>query len=353
MAASQIDMSLAPVKTIPTISVFSGLDEDWRWYEEDSLGKANWDFHTEEPKTFLERKIVRPRISRAAGAFRCVLSARRLSSVAVAAFSQYNTMWAAIALQVLGVKTPLLSFSFHFARLPEGLRLRLLKWAFSRVDRFLVHSEAERERYARHFGIAVERFDLVRWGVEFSSVQIPDAPRPFEFPYICALGKDGRDYRTLIEAMKQLPKLTLIVVAQPYNLTGVDIPENVKIHCNIPRDQALNILKHSEFMALPLEGSETSCGHITLVSAMFYKKAIVATKSSGIVDYFPPVYDAPKPGAGDVSGWVEALRSMADDPDRLERCGMTGSAFSHQYCTHEASYRGTMEVFRKAGIAID
>jgi hypothetical protein len=86
---------------------------------------------------------------------------------------------------------------------------------------------------------------------------------------------------------------------------------------------------------------------------MFYEKAIVATKSSGIADYFPQVYDAPKPGAKDVSGWVDALRSMADDPDRLERCGLAGAAFSHQYCTHEASYRGTMDVFLKAGIAID
>ncbi|WP_263354810.1 glycosyltransferase family protein [Acidicapsa acidisoli] len=275
-----------------------------------------------------------------------------MSSSAVAACSQYNTMWAAIALRVLAVQIPLLSFSFHFPRLPKGLRLLIMKWAFSRVERFMVHSEAEKERYAKHFGLSVERFQLVRWGVQPSSVQIEDLPPPIESPYICALGKDGRDYRTLIEAMKMLPELTLIAVAQPYNLTGIDIPKNVKIYCDIPLVEATNILKHSQFMALPLESDETSCGHITLVSAMYCKKAIVATSSSGIADYFPVGYDAPKIAAGDVEGWVKALGAMAADHDRLERCAIAGEKFAYEYCSRDASYRGTMDVFRKGGIVI-
>jgi glycosyltransferase involved in cell wall biosynthesis len=261
-------------------------------------------------------------------------------------------MWTAFALRLLGVRVPLLSISFHFPRLPKGMRLHLLKWAFSRVERFQVHSEVEKERYARHFGIPVDRFDLVRWGVEPSTVHIDDAPPPIDCPYICALGKDGRDYGTLIEAMKRLPELTLVLVAQPYNLTGVDIPNNVKIYCDIPRDEALNILKHSQFMALPLEDDDTSCGHITLVSAMFFRKSIIATNSSGIADYFPLGYDAPRVAAGDVDGWVKAIRTMADDRARQQRCAAAGEKFVYQYCSHDAAYRGTMELFRKAGILI-
>ena len=114
--------------------------------------------------------------------------------------------------------------------------------------------------------------------------------------------------------MKQLPELSLVLVAQPYNLIGCEIPGNVKVYCDIPRTEALNILKHSQFMALPLETNETSCGHITLVSAMFCHKAIVATGSTGIADYLPPDYAAPRVAAGDVDGWVKTLREMAKDP---------------------------------------
>jgi glycosyltransferase involved in cell wall biosynthesis len=153
--------------------------------------------------------------------------------------------------------------------------------------------------------------------------------------------------------MKQLPELTLILVAQPYNLLGCEIPENVKVYCDIPRDEALNILKHSQFMALPLESNETSCGHITIVSAMFHHKAIIATGSTGIADYFPPDYAAPRVAAGDVDGWVTALREMVRDPERIDRCATMAERFGRLYCTHDAAFRTTMGIFRKAGIRID
>ena len=289
---------------IPIISVFHGCGADWTWFAKETQGRAIWDFHTEIPKTWIERKITRPRLSRIMGAIRCVRSAKRRSSVAVAALSQFNTMWTVIAMKLLGPKVPLLSFAFHFSKLPTGLRLKANKMGLFACRSISGKFRSRKRAIAKHFGIPVERFDFVRWGVEVSSVKIEDAPRPMEPSYISALGKDGRDYATLVAAMKQVPELTLVLVVQPYNLNGVDIPENVKVYCNIPRDQALNILKHSQFMALPLESRETSCGHITLVSAMFCHKAILATQSSGIVDYFPDGYDAPSVPPGDVSGWV-------------------------------------------------
>jgi glycosyltransferase involved in cell wall biosynthesis len=337
---------------IPTIVVFSGLPASWQWYAKDCEGRARWIFHTEEPRTLLERCIHRPRLSRVFNAFRCVQSARRTSAAAVASLSQFNTFWTALALRLLHVNKPLLAITFHFPKLPTGIRLLLSKWAFSHVERFSVHSEAERQRYARHFHIPVERFDFVRWGVEPSSVDIVERPAPLQCPYVCALGKDGRDYRTLIEAMKRLPHLALVLVVQRYNIAGIDLPENVKVYFDIPRDDALNVLKHSQFMALPLESDDTSCGHITLVSAMFCRKAIVTTRSSGIEDYFPPDYDAPKVPVGDIDGWVRALQEMNTDPERLERCGAAGEEFGRQYCSHDASFRSTMEVFRRAGVPI-
>ncbi len=339
-------------KTVPTICVFSGNEAGWRWYEEDSRGQVRWIFHDEEPKNFIERRIRRPRLSRIFGALRCIQSAEGESAVAIAAHSQFCTMWTAILLRLLGNKRPLLSFSFHFSKLPTGARLLIAKWAFSRVTRFCVHSGPERLRYARHFGLPVDRFEMIHWGVHPSSVEVADAPAPYQGPYICALGKDGRDYATLIEAMTSLPDMALIVVVQPYNLAGIEIPANVMVKFNIPREEALNVLKHSQFMALPLESNETSCGHITLVSAMFCGKAIVATRSTGIADYFPPDYGAPTVAAGDVNGWVEALRTMDGDTKRLERCADAGQKFSRLHCSHNAAFLRTMEFIRRAGVEI-
>ncbi len=344
--------TVEPMGSIPVVSVFSPSDSEWDWFAKDCEGESLWDFHTEEPRSFLGRKIESPRLCRVLGAFRCALSAKRLSSNVVVALSAKSLIWLVFALRLCQIRIPLLAFSYHFTELPKGARRWIVRWAASRVQRFQVHSEAERARYADYLGIPVERFDLVRFGVAPSSMSIEATPPPIDGPYVCALGKDGRDYRTLIEAMKRLPNMTLIIVAQPYNLRQIEMPENVKVFCNVPRDKALNILKHSLFMALPLKSEGTSCGHITLVSAMYYHKAIVATRSSGIADYFPEGYDAPQVLAGDVDGWTNAIRAMCTDPERLEKCAAAGEDFAHQHCSHDACFRGTMGVFRNAGFKV-
>lgn len=336
----------------PTILVFSPHPSSWRWYEADTANRVNWLFHTEEPQSVLERKITKPRLSRIVGALRCARQAKQRTASALAAHSQFSTFWSSLALRVFGANVPLLSFSFHYARLPEGLRLTLAKWAFARVTRFVVHSEAERSRYANHFSIPKDRFQLVRWGVEPSSTLIGEGPPLIPGVYVCAVGKDGRDYRTLIEAMRDLPEMRLIVVAQPHNLQDVKIPDNVQVLCNIPMDQAMNILKNSLFMALPLETDTTSCGHITIVSAMFCKKAIVATGSEGISDYFPDDYAAPSVRAGDVDGWKVALSSMARDAAMRMQCEHVGYNFAYENCSHDAALRSSLSVFEAAGVPI-
>ena len=344
-------MTIHSTEELPTICVFSGNSPAWNWYASDCQDQVRWIFYNEDPKSLLETTIHRPKLSRIFGAFRCVRGAIRERAVAIAAHSQVGTMWCAIALRLLRVPTPLLSFSFHFSELPTGIRRALLRWALVRVERFTVHSEPERARYSAHFGIPITRFDLVRWGVRASNVEF-DTPSPVTGRYICALGKDGRDYVTLLNAMRQLPETKLVVVAQPYNLVGVDIPDNVSVFYDIPIDVAIGILKGSQFMVLPLKNDDTSCGHITIVSAMFCRKAIVGTSSSGIADYFPSGYDSPKVPARDVDGWVKALRSMINNPDRVEKCASMGEEFAHSYCSHAEACKNTLAIFRKTGIPI-
>jgi glycosyltransferase involved in cell wall biosynthesis len=332
------------------VSVFCGHGPEWRWFEADSGDAVRWIFTREEPENFLERAITKPKLSRIFGAFRCALRAKKEGSVALAAHGEYGTMWLGAALRLLRINLPLLSFSFHYTELPTGLKLLISRWALRPVARFAVHSEPERARYAEHLGLPVERFELVRWGVR--PPEITTKPPLFAGDYICALGKNARDYRTMIAAMAKLPEVQCVVVAQPYNLEGIAIPENVKVACDIPLVDADNILQYSQFMLLPLDTGTTSCGHITIVAAMHLGKTVVATDSSGIADYFPMDYEAPKPAAGDVDGWVAAVERLRGDAGLRERCEAAGRRFARDYCSHEAAYRRTMEVFAHAGVVL-
>jgi glycosyltransferase involved in cell wall biosynthesis len=335
---------------IPVVSVFCDSTPDWRWFEADSGDAVRWVFTSEAPASLIERKIRKPKLSRIFGALRCALQAKRDGSAALAAHGEYGTMWLGAALRLLHMKQPLLSFSFHYTELPTGMKLLISRWSLQQVARFAVHSEAERARYAQHLGLPVERFELVRWGVR--PPPVTSAPPLFAGDYICALGKNARDYRTMIAALAKLPQVQCVVVAQPFNLEGIAIPENVKVVCNIPLAEADNILQYSQFMLLPLDTGETSCGHITIVAAMHLGKTVVATDSIGIADYFPDGYEAPKPAAGDVDGWVRAIETLTADAALRERCGAQGRVFARDYCSHEAAYQKTMEVFAHAGVKL-
>ncbi|HEY9693952.1 MAG TPA: hypothetical protein V6D15_17250 [Oculatellaceae cyanobacterium] len=220
------------------------------------------------------------------------------------------------------------------------------------VRRFVVHSQFERQQYSKYLQLPIERFDVVRWGVQVPNIENYEPPL-IDGSYICAIGKDRRDYGTLVRAMEKLRHLKLVIVAKPYNLAGIDIPNNVKVLYDIPLHQAMNILKYSQFMALPLDGEDVPCGHITLVWSMLYRKAFVATKSAGITDYIPDNYNAPEVAAFDVDGWVNALREMADNLQRRQRCEDLGDRFARMYCSHEAALKGCCEVLRKEGLTIN
>lgn len=130
-AEGKVIVSIHSSQELPIICicVFSGNSLAWYWYASDCQHQVRWIFYSEDPKSFMEKRIDCPELSRIFGAFRCVRGSIRERAVAIAAHSQVSTMWCAIALRLLRVPTPLLSFSFHFSGLPTGIRRALLSWA--------------------------------------------------------------------------------------------------------------------------------------------------------------------------------------------------------------------------------
>ena len=138
--------------------------------------------------------------------------------------------------------------------------------AFATVDRFIVFSEFERSLYADYFGVPLERFEMLHWGVAEPPVATVDVPTTNA---ICAVGSQARDYSTLLSAMRRLPHLRLILVATADSLRGLDLPPNVTVRLKIPLAEAQAVIRGSRFMVLPLVSSQVPCGHVTMVTAMY------------------------------------------------------------------------------------
>ena len=169
---------------------------------------------------------------------------------------------------------------------------------------------------------------------------------------MCALGGNSRDYRTFIESVKRLPEVTVVMVVRPENIVGLDLPPNVRVMTNIPFAQAMNILAFSRFMALPLDGADVPCGHVTLVNAMHLGKAFAITRSAGIADYIREGENALMFSAKSVDGMTDVLRRIWNDPELCARLGSAGRAFAAEHCTESHTLSAVTTIFRQLGVRL-
>jgi len=137
--------------------------------------------------------------------------------------------------------------------------------------------------------------------------------------------------------MRSLPAVRLAIVATPESVRGLAIPDNVVLHCNIPLASAMNILRHSRFMVVPLRDGTVPCGHVTIVSAMHCAKATIASASSGISDYIVDASNGLTVPPGDALSMSRAIDALWSDPSRASRLGRAAMDFAERYCGEQAA----------------
>jgi glycosyltransferase involved in cell wall biosynthesis len=236
---------------------------------------------------------------------------------------------------------PHLAFAFNFTDIPGGYRLAAMRRAFSRIDRFMVYSTMERELYSDVFRIPIERFIFLRWGVAPPISQ--PGPREITGSYVAALGGEARDYATLCEAARKLPDVAFVLIVRPHSLEGIDLPQNVTVHTNLPWDRAWSIVWHSDIAALPLRSKDTPNGHVTAVGTMHIGKAQIITDSVGIRDYATDEQTALLVRPGDSADFAGAIERLLGNADLRKRLGVAAKAFASEHCTEAV----TVECFRK------
>ena len=328
----------------------SDLTTSWNWLRDEFMHtNTEWHHYSSLGVTLPSFLPKKDSFSRVIAATKAVNMARRSPSVLVS-HGPRPALYAGNLAQMMCPNLPHLVYSFNFTDLPKGKQHSLMTRAFQQPTKFVTYSTVERKLYADYFDIPIEKIDMLHWAVHAPKVDLSETPLEAG-RYICALGSQGRDYATLIAAMKKLPNIKLVLVANEDSILGLNIPNNVKVYTNIPLAKAQNILAHSEFMALPLRDSQVPCGHVTIVSSMFFNKAIVVTNSLGVQDYIfddkTGLFCEPK-NADDLS---EKIQSLWDDPAKNIKLSETGLAFAHEYCTEKTAINYFSDFLKKHSIS--
>ena len=322
----------------------------WRWLAPALADEPlDWAFFHRVPRTFLQRKVRTPDLALVDTARRCVADGVANGAELLVSHEPRTSMWCSIFAKRRKLDVPHVAHAFNFAYLPTGIRLRTMKKAFERVDHFVTFSSVERELYAKHFGIPADKIEVNLWGVQ-PPAAAKESPHVPDGGFICAMGGNRRDYAMLMAAMEKLPDVRLVVVLRPHNLVGLRVPPNVTVRVMIPIPDAMAILERSRFMVLPLDAGVVPCGHITMVSAMHFGKAFVATDSPGISDYATHGRNCVVTPPADADAMALAIRELWNDPARSRELGQAGLAFARARCTEEAAAADLRALLRRMNI---
>ena len=312
----------------------SDLSPRWNWLKDEfKHDNSDWLHYSSQALKLPEFLPKKESIARAIAAFRAVNKAKGKNAVLVS-HGPRPTYYGASFAKTFCPHINHLAYSFNFTHLPTGAQHKLMAKAYQQPTKFVSYSTVERALYAEYFDIPIERIDMLHWAVHAPTIDSTEKPIESD-RYICAIGSQGRDYQTLFSAMKKLPTIKLVVVTNADSIKDLSIPNNVKIYTNIPNAQANNILANSQFMALPLRDSQVPCGHVTIVSAMFFKKAILVTNSIGVHDYIKNeqtgIFFEPK----NVDDLALKIEHLWQDSIKTMLLGEAGFDFANTYCTEK------------------
>jgi len=165
-------------------------------------------------------------------------------------------------------------------------------------------------------------------------------------PVVAAAGSEARDYRTLIEAVRELDVRVDVAVGTTVFQSGdvaqdlapsvrplaeAGLPRNVELHQQLDHRALRRLYARSRAVVVPLHDVLFDAGVTSIAEAMAMGKPVVVTRSRGQVDlvregetglYVPP---------GDPRALRAAIEHLVGDPREAERMGRAGRAFAEAH----------------------
>lgn len=302
------------------------------WIADSVDSRAHWQ-HISTTDTPRLNQIQKVRPARYLACWRGAWAARKADVVVT--HGELLALWTGLFMRMTGAKAKHIAWAYTMPEFNSynWFHKRLLTLGLKQVDRFTMFSTIEAKTYPALLNLDPERFRMVPWGVGGAPQADPNAAPLIEGEYLAAIGGEGRDYKTLFEAMKRLPQFRLVVVASPKAVAGLDVPENVTVKSNIPLSDAMNIAGFSSFLVLPLISDTIPCGHGSLVSQFYLNRASIVTASAAMEGYVFAEENALTYPVQDIDALARQIERLASDPELRERIANAGLEFAHAKCS--------------------
>jgi glycosyltransferase involved in cell wall biosynthesis len=183
----------------------------------------------------------------------------------------------------------LVTLDFFVIEPPRRLR-PLVCWSLSRIDQMLVYFR-DSSRFEDLYHLSGSKFRYVPFKVnQLEKVQNTEV---FDGGYVFVGGRSRRDFRTLFEAVKELPYRVKVLTARepdinPHgsSLAGLTPPPNVDIFYNdIDVDFFLKLMSGARLIVLPIiKEAGIQAGIAVYLAAMALRKCVIISEAPGVSD---------------------------------------------------------------------
>jgi glycosyltransferase involved in cell wall biosynthesis len=257
---------------------------------------------------------------------RAMLRSQKTPYDLVVAWGGKNGFPYALLRSIVGQKTPpLIILSFNMQG-PLSHFIGLARFGMRSVTRVVVFTPFEVEQYQRLLSLAPEDisycplgwFDPMRWYVPRENNNSEGAARVEKF--IFTSGRSYRDYETLARAVEGTGACVK-VSSRPFNLAGIKLPDNMEPLGWLDYRVHQDYFYEASFYVIPLQSISFAGGDSSLLAAMSFGKAVIATRSPSTETYLDHGQTGLLVEPGNIEGMRQAILYLWQNPEEAARMG--------------------------------
>lgn len=227
----------------------------------------------------------------------------------------------ALIKQAFRLATPHLTIGHRLTR-PAKRPFFTMLHAQRGMNRIIVHSRQQLEAAQRDLNIERERLVLVHYGVDTDFWQPSNGQ---EERLVLAVGREHRDYRTMAEALGDVPA-EVFVTGSSVHSSRATCAEPEEWPHNFATGQvsytALRALyRRAAIVVVPILATDYQAGVTALLEAMAMGKAVVVTGTEGLAESVSDGVDALVVAPGDPRSMQAAVMRLLEDPEERGRLG--------------------------------
>lgn len=211
---------------------------------------------------------------------------------------------------------------------------RVTRW-LSRPERIVVLSRPQQAYLCGEVGLPEARVTLLHHHVDDRFFRPQGAP---EQGYVLSVGQTGRDFTTLMEAVRVRGVPTVVVASSRWISAAASpdlvVPPNVTLRQGVSDGELRALYDGASLVVVPLHpGLRWAAGVTGVLEGMAMGKPVVVSRTPGLEDYLTDGVDGLWVPAGDPCALGSTVEALLEDPDRAHRLGRAARRRVEAECT--------------------